>query len=94
MHDSIYRLYPQHILEQKSRANNLIVEILRMCEKNVMLCFKPGEQMKDVFFSVSDKGLYYLEKRNPSFSQPESKHSDYVFFWLLKVTFNNVKLLF
>ena len=32
------------------------------------LCFKPGEKMRDDFFSVSDKDLYYLEKGNPSFS--------------------------
>ena len=28
-----------------------------ICERNAMLCFNPGEQMIDVFWSVSDTGL-------------------------------------
>ena len=93
MHDSIYGLYPHHIPEQKSPAHiNLIVEIIRSCEK--LRCYVLSLVSKSKMISFQSVTIL-LGKRKSELSKQESKlrSSDYMFYWLLKVTLNNVMLL-
>ena len=53
------------------------METLQLLEMNAMEYFKPGEQMRMMYYSVSDTGI--LGKRNSECSYQESKRrpSDY-----------------